>query len=45
MEPEEPKSERNQKHFDFKLNTSLVSRIQFDEGMEAEPSLWNVCTG
>ena len=43
MEPEELKSDRNQKHLDF--NTSLVSRIQSDEVMEAESSLWNVCTG
>ena len=42
-EPEELKNDRNKNHFVF--NTSLVSRIQFDEGMEAEPSLWNVSTG
>ena len=29
-EPEELMSEGNQKHFDF--NTSLVSRIQFNDG-------------
>ena len=43
MATEELKSDRNQMHLDF--NTSLVSRIQFDKGMEAESSLWNVCTG
>ena len=43
MEPEELMSDRNQKHFVF--NSSLLSRIRFEEGMEAESSLWNVRTG
>ena len=34
-----------QKKIAIDLNTSLALKIQFDQGIEAEASLWKVCTG